>query len=108
MKYTLTFHYGAIKPCKDINEVFEVEELTFPYGAIKPNLIGEMKQLSYDGGNSLEDGTNTWLRANGQAINRDDYPELYEKFNIDRTNDDIEVSIPAIDSQVGYYYICAK
>lgn len=83
---------------------FELENVTQMY----PRMIGEMKQLAYDGGNSLADGTNTWLRANGQAINRDDYPELYEKFNIDRTNDDIEVSIPAIDSQVGYYYICAK
>ena len=72
------------------------------------NVIGEYKNLSYDAGNSLDDGTNTWLKANGQAINRDDYPELYEKFNIDRTNDDIEVSIPSVDNQIGYYYICAK
>ncbi len=84
---------------------FELENVTQMYPR---NVIGEMKQLAYDGGNSLADGTNTWLKANGQAINSNDYPELYEKFNIDRTNDDIEVSIPAIDSQVGYYYICAK
>ena len=71
-------------------------------------LIGEMKQLSYDAGNSLEDGTNTWLRANGQAINSNDYPALYEKFNTSRTDSDIEVAIPSIDSQAGYYYICAK
>lgn len=84
---------------------FELENVTQLYPR---NMIGEMKQLSYDGGNSLEDGTNTWLKANGQAINSNDYPELYEKFHTSRTNDDIEVSIPAIDSQVGYYYICAK
>ncbi|CDB16191.1 unknown [Clostridium sp. CAG:221] len=84
---------------------FELENVTQMYPR---NMIGEYKNLSYDGGNSLEDGTNTWLKANGQAINRDDYPELYEKFNIDRTNDDIEVSIPSVDNQIGYYYICAK
>lgn len=84
---------------------FELENVTQMYPR---NVIGEYKNLSYDAGNSLEDGTNTWLKANGQAINRDDYPELYEKFNIDRTNDDIEVSIPSVDNQVGYYYICAK
>ena len=84
---------------------FELEKVTQMYPR---NLIGEMKQLSYDGGNSLEDGTNTWLKANGQAINSNDYPELYEKFNASRTDDDIEVTIPSIDSQVGYYYICAK
>lgn len=84
---------------------FELEKVTQMY---PKNLIGEMKQLSYDAGNSLEDGTNTWLKANGQAINSNDYPELYEKFNTSRTDDDIEVSIPAIDNQVGYYYICAK
>lgn len=84
---------------------FELENVTQMYPR---NMIGEMKQLAYDGGTSLEDGTNTWLKANGQAINRDDYPELYEKFNIDRTNDDIEVSIPSVDNQIGYYYICAK
>ena len=84
---------------------FELEKVTQMYPR---NMIGEMKQLSYDAGNSLDDGTNTWLRANGQAINRNDYPELYEKFNTSRTDDDIEVSIPSIDSQAGYYYICAK
>lgn len=84
---------------------FELENVTQMY---PKNLIGEMKQLSYDAGNTLDDGMNTWLRANGQAINSNDYPELYEKFNTFRTDDDIEVTIPSIDSQVGYYYICAK
>lgn len=84
---------------------FELENVTQMY---PKTLIGEMKQLSYDAGNSLENGTNTWLKANGQAINNNDYPELYEKFNTSRTDDDIEVTIPSIDSQVGYYYICAK
>lgn len=84
---------------------FELENVTQMYPR---NMIGEMKQLAYDGGTSFEDETNTWLRANGQAINSNDYPELYEKFNIDRTNDDIEVSIPSVDNQIGYYYICAK
>lgn len=84
---------------------FELENVTQMY---PKNLIGEMKQLSYDAGNSLEDGTNTWLKANGQAINSNDYPELYEKFNTSRTDDDIEVSVPDIENQVGYYYICAN
>ena len=84
---------------------FELENVTQMY---PKSLIGEMKQLSYDAGSSLEDGMNTWLKANGQAINSNDYPELYEKFNTSRTDDDIEVSIPSIDSQAGYYYICAK
>ena len=84
---------------------FELENVTQMY---PKTLVGEMKQLSYDAGNSLDDGTNTWLKANGQAINSNDYPELYEKFNTSRTDDDIEVTIPSIDSQVGYYYICAK
>nr|DAY92496.1 MAG TPA: hypothetical protein [Caudoviricetes sp.] len=84
---------------------FELENVTQMYPR---TLIGEMKQLSYDAGNSLEDGTNTWLKANGQAINSNDYPELYEKFNTSRTDDDIEVSVPDIENQVGYYYICAK
>ena len=84
---------------------FELEKVTQMYPR---TLIGEMKQLSYDAGNSLEDGTNTWLRANGQAINGNDYPELYEKFHTSRVDADIEVTIPMINSQVGYYYICAK
>ena len=84
---------------------FELENVTQMYPR---NMIGEMKQLAYDGGTGLEDGTNTWLRANGQAINSTDYPVLYEKFNTSRTDADIEVTIPSIDSQFGYYYICAK
>ena len=67
-----------------------------------------MNTKTYAAGNTLEDGTNTWLKANGQTINSNDYPELFEKFNTSRTNDEIEVSIPDINSQVGYYYICAK
>lgn len=84
---------------------FELENVTQMY---HKTLIGEYKNISYDAGNTLDDGTNTWLKANGQAINSNDYPELFEKFNTSRTDDDIEVSIPAIDNQVGYYYICAK
>lgn len=84
---------------------FELEEVTQMYPR---NLIGEMKQLSYDAGNSLEDGNNTWLRANGQAINSNDYPSLYEKLHTSRVDADIEVTIPMINSQFGYYYICAK
>lgn len=84
---------------------FELENVTQMY---PKTLVGEMKQLSYDAGNSLDDGMNTWLRANGQAINRNDYPALYEKFNTSRTDSDIEVTIPSIENEVGYYYICAK
>ena len=84
---------------------FELEKVTQMYPR---NLIGEMKQLSYDAGNSLEDGNNTWLRANGQAINSNDYPSLYEKLHTSRVDADIEVTIPMINSQFGYYYICAK
>ena len=83
---------------------FELENVTQMY----PRMIGEVKHLVYDCGDSFEDGTNTWLKANGQAINSNDYSELYEKFNTDRTNDDIAVSIPSVDNQIGYYYICAK
>lgn len=98
--YKVTHHTTS-----EVATRFELEKVTQMYPR---NLIGEMKQLSYDAGNSLEDGTNTWLKANGQAINSNDYPVLYEKFNTSKTNDDIEVSIPSIDSQFGYYYICAK
>lgn len=83
---------------------FELENVTQMY----PRIIGEVKHLVYDCGDSFEDGNNKWLKANGQVINSNDYSELYEKFNTDRTNDDIEVSIPSVDNQIGYYYICAK
>lgn len=83
---------------------FELENVTQMY----PRMVGELKQLAYDCGDSFKDGTNTWLRANGQSINSNDYLELYEKFNTSRTDDDIEVSVPDIENQVGYYYICAK
>lgn len=83
---------------------FELENVTQMY----PRMIGELKLLAYDCGDSFEDGTNTWLRANGQSINSNDYPRLYEKFRTSRTNDEIEVSVPTIENEVGYYYICAK
>lgn len=83
---------------------FELEKVTQMY----PRMVGELKLLAYDCGDSFEDGTNTWLRANGQSINSNDYPRLYEKFRTSRTNDEIEVSVPTIENEVGYYYICAK
>lgn len=84
---------------------FELEQVTQMY---PKTLIGEYKNISYDAGNTLDDGMNTWLKANGQTITNTDYPELFEKFNTSRTDDDIEVSIPSISNEVGYYYICAK
>ena len=84
---------------------FELEKVTQMY---PKTLIGEYKNISYDAGNTLDDGINTWLKANGQAINSNDYPSLYEKLHTSRVDADIEVTIPMINSQVGYYYICAK
>ncbi len=72
-------------------------------------LIGEYRSLSYDAGDILEENGHTWIKANGQSISKEDYPDLYEKFNSTRTIDeDIEITIPLIENQIGYYYICAK
>lgn len=72
-------------------------------------LIGEYRSLSYDAGDILEENGHTWIKANGQSISKEDYPDLYEKFNSMRTIDeDIEITIPLIENQIGYYYICAK
>lgn len=84
---------------------FELEKVTNIY----PRLIGEYRSLSYDAGDILEENGHTWIKANGQSISKEDYPDLYEKFNSTRTIDeDIEITIPLIENQIGYYYICAK
>ena len=84
---------------------FELEKVTNIY----PRLIGEYRSLSYDAGDVLEESGHTWIKANGQSISKEDYPDLYEKFNSTRTIDeDIEITIPLIENQIGYYYICAK
>lgn len=84
---------------------FELEKVTNIY----PRLIGEYRSLSYDAGDVLEESGHTWIKANGQSIYKEDYPDLYEKFNSTRTIDeDIEITIPLIENQIGYYYICAK
>lgn len=84
---------------------FELEKVANIY----PRIIGEYRSLSYDAGDTLEEGGNVWLKANGQSISKEDYPDLYEKFNSTRTIDeDIEITIPLIENQIGYYYICAK
>lgn len=90
---------------------FELEKVTQMYPR---TLIGEYKNLSYDAGNSLDDGTNTWLRANGQAVTNTDYPELFEKLNPNRTVNDLDniqvetFELPNETAAAGYYYICAK
>ena len=90
---------------------FELENVTQMYAK---TLIGEYKNLSYDAGNSLEDGANTWLKANGQAITNTDYPELFEKLNPNRTINDLDniqvetFELPNETAAAGYYYICAK
>ena len=84
---------------------FELEKVANIY----PRLIGEYRSLSYDAGDVLEENGYTWIKANGQSISKEDYPELYEKFNSTRTIDeDIDITIPLIENQIGYYYICAK
>lgn len=84
---------------------FELEKVANIY----PRLIGEYRSLSYDAGDILEENGHTWIKANGQSISKEDYPDLYEKFNSTRTIDeDIEITIPLIENQIGYYYICAK
>lgn len=84
---------------------FELEKVANIY----PRLIGEYRSLSYDAGDVLEESGHTWIKANGQSIYKEDYPDLYEKFNSTRTIDeDIEITIPLIENQIGYYYICAK
>ena len=84
---------------------FELEKVANIY----PRLIGEYRSLSYDAGDILEENGHTWIKANGQSISKEDYPDLYEKFNSMRTIDeDIEITIPLIENQIGYYYICAK
>lgn len=90
---------------------FELENVTQMY---HKTLIGEYKNMSYDAGNSLEDGTNTWLKANGQAVINTDYPELFEKLNPNRTINDLDniqvetFELPNETAAAGYYYICAK
>lgn len=90
---------------------FELEQVTQMY---PKTLIGEYKNISYDAGNSLEDGTNTWLKANGQAVTNTDYPELFEKLNPNRTINDLDniqvetFELPNETAAAGYYYICAK
>ena len=81
---------------------FELENVTQMY----PRIIGEVKHLVYDCGDSFEDGNNTWLRVNGQAISKTEYPALFDKMN---TSDDLEeLQLLQVDDRVGYYYICVK
>lgn len=82
---------------------FELENVTQMYPR---NVIGEVKHLVYDCGDSFEDGMNTWLRVNGQAISKTEYPALFDKMN---TSDDLEeLQLLQVDDRVGYYYICVK
>ena len=81
---------------------FELENVTQMY----PRMLGEVKQLAYDAGDSFEDGMNTWLRVNGQAISKTEYPAMFDKMN---TSDDLEeLQLLQVDDRVGYYYICVK
>lgn len=94
---------------------FELENVAQMYPR---NLIGEMKQLSYDGGEIIEENNCTWLKADGQNISQAEYPELYEKMQTEPSllnslfgRSNAKVTIPNLNSgrnDVGYYYICAK
>ena len=90
---------------------FELEKVTQMYPR---TLIGEYKNISYDAGNTLDDGMNTWLKANGQSVTNTDYPELFEKLNPNKTINDLDniqvetFELPNETAAAGYYYICAK
>ena len=95
--YKITHHTTS-----EVATRFELENVTQMY----PRMIGEVKHLVYDCGDSFEDGTNTWLRVNGQAISKTEYPALFDKMN---TSDDLEeLQLLQVDDRVGYYYICVK
>ena len=81
---------------------FELENVTQIY----PRLVGEYRSLAYETDDVFEEDGHTWLRANGQAISEDEYPELYKKMNPTRVDEPVE--LPSIENQIGYYYICAK
>ena len=93
---------------------FELEKVANIY----PRIIGEYRNLSYDAGDTLEESGNVWLKANGQSISKEDYPELYEKMNTRQTaknsiiegdiGENTEVILPNVENTIGYYYICAK
>ena len=90
---------------------FELENVTQMY---PKTLIGEYKNISYDAGNTLDDGMNMWLKANGQTVTNTDYPELFEKLNPNKTINDLDniqvetFELPNETAAAGYYYICAK
>ena len=94
---------------------FELENVAQMYPR---NLIGEMKQLSYDGGEIIEENNCTWLKADGQNISQEEYPELYEKMQTEPSlisslfgRSNAKATIPNLNNgrnDVGYYYICAK
>ena len=94
---------------------FELEQVTQIY---PKTLIGEMKQLSYDGGEIIEENNCTWLKADGQNISQEEYPELYVKMQTEPSlissllgRSNTKATIPNLNNgrnDVGYYYICAK
>ena len=101
----ITFPYKiCYETTSELVTRFELENVTQMY----PRLIGELKQLAYDGGETIEENGHTWLRANGQAISKAEYPALFDKINTSRNDDLEEIILPRIDDRVGYCYICAK
>lgn len=93
---------------------FELERVTQMYPR---NLIGEMKQVAYDGGEIIEENNCTWVRADGQSISQEEYPELYVKMQTETSlissfkRSNAGVTIPNLNNNrndAGYYYICAK
>ena len=93
---------------------FELEKVANIY----PRIIGEYRSLSYDAGDILEENGYTWIKANGQSISKEDYPDLYEKMNTERAtknlsiegniDENTEIILPNVENTIGYYYICAK
>ena len=93
---------------------FELEKVANIY----PRIIGEYRNLSYDAGDTLEENGNVWLKANGQSISKEDYPDLYEKMNTKHAtknlsiegniDENTEIILPNVENTIGYYYICAK
>nr|DAM61198.1 MAG TPA: hypothetical protein [Caudoviricetes sp.] len=93
---------------------FELEKVANIY----PRIIGEYRSLSYDAGDTLEENGNVWLKANGQSISKEDYPDLYEKMNTKQAtknlsiegniDENTEIVLPNVENTIGYYYICAK
>ncbi len=98
-RYVFPYKIGKYAESEMVTR-FDIQYGTVPSSTFT---VGELKTLFYDAGENAEIGGRSWLRCDGQTVQRDANPTLFDAMQVANTQD--TVTLPT-STPNNYIYIC--